>query len=379
MIGVVKADAYGHGAVSVSHALAAERIEMLGVGDADEAITLREAGITAPILVLGASLKEEIPDLVAQRVIPSIHSPERIAQFAEAARRAAVRLPVHLFVDTGMCRLGVAPERVLEHLRSIADESSLVLVGIGTHLASPEQELFSREQLARFDSVLFAARSAGLLPPRVHVASSLPLDRYPESSHNLVRLGGALFGLVPTEEQRVSDPPTPVLSLRTQVVHLRDLPSGSPVGYGGTFVTRRPSRIATLPVGYHDGFPLALSNRAQVLVLGQRVPVVGRVSMDYVTIDVTEVPGVATGDTVTIVGEDGGGRIHAAEVAEWAGTICYEIPSRLGPRVVRVVRNEKQPQRSSRPPAGERRFGGRAREESAAGAAGETGEETASG
>lgn len=376
--GVVKADAYGHGAEVVSRALEELGIDQLAVGDADEAVTLREAGILTPILVLGASLEAEIPALVEARVIPSIHSPDRIAHFAREAQRAGVRLAVHLFVDTGMSRLGVNPENALEHLRAIAAEPSLVLVGLGTHLASPEQELWSREQLARFDGVLFAARSAGLLPPRVHVASSLPLDRYPESSHDMVRLGGALYGLHPDPSRLGPDAGRPVLSLRTQVIHVRDLPSGAPVGYGGTFVTRRPTRLATLPVGYHDGFPHSLSNRGQVLIRGARAPVVGRVSMDYVTIDVTEVPEAATGDTVTILGEDGGDRIHAAELAAWAGTVCYEIPSRLGPRVARVVRDDRSPPRSAVPPAGERRFE-RHRGRTAAGAAGETGEEITSG
>jgi len=375
--GVVKADAYGHGAVPVSRALEEEGIDQLAVGDADEAVQLREAGIRTPILVLGASIEAEIPALIAARVIPSIHSPERIAHFAREANRAGVRLPVHLFVDTGMSRLGVNAERALEHLRAIADEPSLVLVGLGTHLASPEQEVWSREQLARFDAVIFAARSAGLLPPRVHVASSLPLDRYPESSHDMVRLGGALYGLHPDLSRLGPAAGTPVLSLRTQVIHLRDLPSDAPVGYGGTFVTRRATRLATLPVGYHDGFPHSLSNRGQVLIRGVRAPVVGRVSMDYVTIDVTEVPAASTGDTVTILGEDGGDRIHAAELAAWAGTVCYEIPSRLGPRVVRIVRDDRPAQRSALPPAGERRF--ERRDRTVAGAIGEPGEEMATG
>lgn len=343
ILGVVKADAYGHGAVRVSHALADAGVTLLGVGDAGEGIALRESGVDSSILVLGACLDSEVRELIEHRVTPTIHSPERIEFFARAAERAGVRLPVHLLVDTGMCRLGVTPEHAVEHLHAIAREPALRLEGIGTHLATPRQELFSREQLARFERVVLAAHAEGLRPPQVHVASSVPLGRYPEATHDVVRLGGFLYGIVDEEAARDADAPRPVMALRTQVVYLRDLPAGTAVGYGGTFVTERPTRLATLPVGYHDGIPVSLSNRAEVLVRGRRVPSVGRVTMDYLMIDVTAVPGVETGDTVTILGEDARERITAAELAERAGTVLYEIPSRLGPRVVREVRTGSSP------------------------------------
>ena len=304
VLGVVKADAYGHGAVPVSRALAAAGISMLGVGDAHEAIELREARIETPILVLGATLEPEIPALIRHRIVPTIHSPDRIATFARAAREAGVRLPVHLLIDTGMSRLGVTPERALEHLIAIAAEPALTLAGVGTHLASPDQEPFSREQIARFSSVLHGAVAAGVRPPLVHIASSLPLAHYPETCHDMVRLGGFLYGLRHVEPAGM-EAPKPVLSLRTEVAYLRDHPAGTAIGYGGSYVTPRPSRLATLPVGYHDGLPFAVSNRGEVLVRGKRAPVVGRVTMDYVCIDVTEIPGVETGETVTMIGDDG--------------------------------------------------------------------------
>ena len=336
VLGVVKADAYGHGAVPISRALAGAGISMLGVGDAHEAIELREAGIDTSILVLGASLESEIPALIRHRVVPSIHSPDRIATFAAAARNAGVRLPVHLLIDTGMSRLGVTPERAIEHLSAIANEPALVLAGVGTHLASPDQQAFSREQIARFESVLRGAIIAGVRPPVVHIANSIPLDRYPETCHDMVRLGGFLYGLRPEACGNI-EAPRPVLSLRTEVAYLRDHPAGTAIGYGGSYVTHRPSRLATLPVGYHDGFPHALSNRGEVLVRGKRAPVVGLVTMDYVCVDVTEIPDVATGEMVTILGKDGDDTILAGDVARWAGTIPYEIPCRLGPRVERFT------------------------------------------
>ena len=352
ILGVVKADAYGHGAVPISRALSDAGIAMLGVGDAHEAIELRDAGLNDPILVLGATLEGEIPDLIANRIIPTIHSPERIRTFADAASREEVILPVHLLVDTGMSRLGVTPECALDHLRAIAAQPALRLAGIGTHLASPDQAAFSREQLARFQGVIDQARVAGLRPPIVHVASSIPLDRYPETSHDMVRLGGYLYGLRPNTPG-TKETPRPVLSLRTEVAYLRDHPAGTAIGYGCTFVTDRPTtRLATLPIGYHDGFPHALSNRGSVLIRGQRAPVRGRVTMDYVMVDVSEIDGVETGDPVTIIGKDAGtgdgapDQILASEVAEWAGTIPYEIPCRLGPRVERVVLDaDRKPKR----------------------------------
>ena len=355
ILGVVKADAYGHGAVSISRALSAASIAMLGVGDAHEAIELRDAGLRDPILVLGATLEGEIPDLIEHRIIPTIHSPDRIGTFADAAARANVTLPVHLLVDTGMSRLGVTPECALDHLRAIATEPSLRLAGIGTHLASPDQPAFSREQIARFQGVIDRAAIAGLRPPLVHVASSTPLDRYPETCHDMVRLGGFLYGLRPNTPG-TDDTPRPVLSLRTEVAYLRDHPAGTPIGYGCSYVTERQTRLATLPIGYHDGFPHTVSNRAEVLVRGKRAPVRGRVTMDYVMVDVTEIPGVETGDPVTIIGEDAGAQILASEVAEWAKTICYEIPCRLGPRVERVVLDRSsKPERMS--PGEDRRSG----------------------
>ncbi|MFQ5655776.1 MAG: alanine racemase, partial [Planctomycetota bacterium] len=333
VLGVVKADAYGHGALPVSATLERNGIAMLGVGDSHEAMELREGGIAAPILVLGAVVEGEIPDLIRHRITPTIHSGERIDLFNRVAGRLKVRLPVHLLIDTGMSRLGVTPRRALEHLEAILEAPHLRLRGLGTHLASPaEDRALTGEQLGLFAEVIEAARSRGLPLPLLHAAGSMALTRYPDAHHDMVRVGGILYGLAPEPPPRGL---RPALRLYTQIVYLRDHPAGTPVGYGGSYVTPRRSRIATLPVGYSDGYLHALSNRAEALVRGRRAPVVGRVTMDYVMVDVTDVPMASVGDRVTLLGRDGDEEIRAVELARRAGTIPYELPCLISRRVRR--------------------------------------------
>ena len=341
VLGVVKADAYGHGAVPVARALEASGIAMLGVGDSHEAIRLREAGIRSPMLILGAVVEGEIPDLIRHGITPMIHSPERIALFHREAARLRCTLPVHLLVDTGMSRLGLTPGKIVEHLRTLRALPNVTLRGIGTHLASPvEDPGFTRLQLDRFASVLEAARTMGVRVPLRHAASSAALQLYPEAHLDLVRVGGLLYGVsVGPRPEGVR----PVLSLNTQIVYLRDHPAETPIGYGGTYHTRRRTRVATLPIGYHDGYLHHLSNRAEVLVHGRRVPVVGGVTMDYVMIDVTDVPGASVGDHVTLIGENGQECVTVEELAGLAETTPYEIPCQIGNRVRRFYRQTHFP------------------------------------
>lgn len=338
ILGVVKADAYGHGAVPISQALERAGISMLGVGDSHEAITLRQHGVRTPLLVLGAVVDLEIPELIQHRVTPMIHSPDRIGVFDAEARRLGVRLGVHLLIDTGMSRLGVAPEHAADHLQAIVEAPHLQLQGVGTHLASPLTDPeFTREQLRRFERVLAAARRLALPIACRHVASSQALGRYPESHLDMVRIGGLLYGIAPGVQLPGI---RPVLSLHAQVVYLRDLPPDTPVSYQGCYRTTRRTRVATLAVGYHDGYHFQLTGRAQVLVRGARAPVIGRVTMDYTMADVTDIPDVRVGDRVTLLGRDGDQEITALDLAAWAGTVPYEIPSHLGSRVRRFTTDD---------------------------------------
>lgn len=338
ILGVVKADAYGHGAIPIANALEQAGINMLGVGDSHEAMKLRNHGITTPILVLGAVVDQEIPELIAHGITPTVHSPDRIRVFEEIARQHGTRLQLHMLIDTGMSRLGVTPTNAVSHLEKIQDSPHLELAGVGTHLASPlHDRVFTDEQLQRFNRVIDAAASRGIRPPLIHVASSSGLVDYPQAHYDMVRLGGALYGIAPgppiTELQ-------PILSLHTQVIYLRDLPPGTPVSYHGTFRTRRKTRLATLPVGYHDGYHFQLSGRARVLIRGQEVPTIGRVTMDYTMIDVTDVPDAQVGDRVTLLGRQGDAEITAHDLARWAGSVPYEIPSQFGQRVRREFRGD---------------------------------------
>jgi len=334
LLAVVKADAYGHGSAMISRALGALGIDMLGVGNADEGIALRLEGVEVPILVLGGVTDGEIDELIVHGITPTVHSPERIELFEESARKQNTRVGVHLLVDTGMGRLGVSVESVTRHAQAIARSPDLVLDGVGTHLATPCEPGAAVLQLAAFDRALSSLVREGLLPPVVHVVSSRGLLRFPERCHDMVRIGGLLYGLIDQGGVEATSP-EPVLALRTQVIYLRDLPAGTPVGYDGSYQTPRPTRLATLPVGYHDGYTHCFSNSGEVLVRGRRAPVRGRVTMDYLSVDVTDIPGVRVGDTTTLLGKDGPDEIFASDLARWSGGVLYEFPSLLGRRVLR--------------------------------------------
>ena len=337
-LAVLKADAYGHGAVAAARRLLRDGVEMIGVGDSTEAIELREAGIAAPLLVLGAVVPGEIEKVVAYGVAVCIHSAGRIDLLARAAEAQGRRAPVHLKVDTGMGRLGASPAAAIPIARTLASHPHLAFEGLATHYASASSPVpfQTANQFESFRGVLGALRDEGLLPPLVHASSTAAVLGPLREHFSMVRLGGGLWGIDPGNLEGSGSELRPALSLRTQVIFLKDFPAGSPIGYHRTHETRRPSRVATLPIGYNDGYGWGLGNRAQALVRGRRVPVIGAVSMDYTTVDVTEVPGVEVGDVVTLVGRDGDEEVRVEELARLLRTIPYEVTCRLGKRVVRV-------------------------------------------
>jgi alanine racemase len=358
---IVKANAYGHGAVPIAGHLASQGVGALGVGDSEEAMELRRAGIMVPILVLGTIIPGELADVVDHDVAVTVHSSERVRRLEREARRAGRPVSVHLKVDTGMGRLGCAPGIAVEIARLIQATGFLRFDGLCTHFASAADPQMTAIQVRRFEEVSKAIEAAGIpLPPR-HAAASAAVPAQVAPHLDIVRPGIMLYGLSPA-------PPhdhllTPALTLKTQIIFLKDFEGGAPVGYEGTHVTRRRTRIATLPVGYNDGYPWSLSGRGEVLVRGHRAPVVGRISMDYLTVDVGAVPGVSVGDEVVLVGASGDDRVTVRELADRAGTIPYEILTRLGKRVVRTFRGGagaareegfavlRRPVISERPPA----------------------------
>jgi alanine racemase len=338
VIAVVKANAYGHGASTVTHFLSAKGVEMFGVGDSEEGLELRAAEITAPILVLGGIVDNEIEAIIRNRITPSIHSTTRTRQLNLAARRLNVKIPVHLKVDTGTGRLGVRPERALELAREIMASSNLYLEGIFTHLATTRCDSASnvRHQVVEFERILGRLDEAGIHPPLVHAANSAYLFGGPQIPGNHVRPGIALYGVGPQGVSVADLGLRPALSLKTQVVFLKDLPAGHQVGYNQTFTTNAPTRVAVLPIGYADGYPYG-ARSADALVLGRRAAVIGTVTMDYLCLDVTHIPGVRTGTPVTLVGRDGDMEITLAELAACSGTIPYAIPCLLGSRIKRRI------------------------------------------
>jgi len=334
---VVKADAYGHGARAVANHALRCGVESLGVGTSAEALELRSDGVRAPILVLGTIIDDEARDCLRHRVQIALHSSDRRARIQELASELGVRAQVHHNVDTGMGRLGVLPGRALDLLREIRSSSSLELCGVMTHVSAAEGALAdsTREQARSFEGVLHTARAEQLLRGSIHMANSAALFTSLRPLYDTVRPGISAYGIL-NPDLPGSGELRPVLSLRTQIVFLKDVPAGTPIGYSSTWRAERPTRIATLPVGYHDGVPWRLSNCGEVLVRGRRAPIVGRVTMDYITVEVGHIPGAAVGDTATLIGSDGHETISVEEVAQKAGTISYEITCSVGRRVQRL-------------------------------------------
>jgi alanine racemase len=356
---VLKADAYGHGALPIARRVIEDGADYLGVGDSTEALELREAGIRAPILILGAIVDGEMEQVVANGITTCIHSSHRAALLDREARSQGKRARVHLMVDTGLGRLGVLPEKALDLARDISMASHLVLEGVCTHLSSVYvgHEEFTRSQIAIFERIVARIRADGIEVPLVHAANSGALFAGWGGSFNMVRPGVAIYGLSPNGffDGRVSL--RPILSLRTQIIFLKDVPGGTPIGYNRTHTTSRATRTAVIPIGYYDGIGYRLANKAAVLVRGKEAPIVGNVSMDYTTIDVGRIRGVSVGDVVTIVGRDGNREQRVENLARHIGTIPYEITCHLGRRIRRVYTSTPAPSERRFAPAGIRRPG----------------------
>jgi alanine racemase len=340
-MGVVKADAYGHGAIEVSRLLVGEGARWLGVSNFEEGIALREAGFRTRILVMADAPPEESRLVAEYGLTPVVHSLEDLELLDQQAGGWGARLQYHLKVDTGMGRLG-ARAGAAEIVRAVTRCKHLELEGLMTHFAS-SADYTARQtelQVEAFDAVLAALRQAGAQPAYVHLSSTNPIayGRRPAFG-NLVRAGHSLYGYVSPAKgdapARILDV-QPALSWKAAILTVKDLPEGTLVGYGGAFRAARPTRIAVLAAGYADGVPHRMSNRGKVIAGGQLVPVIGAVSMDVTTIDITDVPGLAPGDAVTLIGREGDVELNAQQIARWAGTISYTVLCAISARVPRV-------------------------------------------
>jgi alanine racemase len=338
IMAVLKADAYGHGAVRTARTVLRHGATALAVATLGEATVLRAAGINAPVLALGYTAPWQVRDALRAGVQLTVWDWEVAHECAAAAQELALPARVHIKVDTGMARLGLAPADVLPLLQQLHTLPNVEVVGLFTHFATADasDETLARTQLRRFEAVVAAATTAGLRPPLVHAANSAAIFRFPAAHFDMVRPGIALYGLNPAPETPC--PPTfcPALAFKTAIAQVKMLPPGAPVSYGATYVTRRDTRIATIPVGYADGFRRSPAWR-EVLVRGARAAVVGRICMDYTMLDVTDIPNAAVGDEVVLIGRQADDTITADEVAAWLGTINYEVIAAILPRVPRLV------------------------------------------
>ncbi len=332
---VVKANAYGHGAVPLAAVALREGATGLAVTHCQEGIDLRQHGVDAPILVLGPVWPEAVDTLIAYRLTSVLSSLNDVNRLQGAARRRGVCYPIHVNIDTGMGRLGAMPEGVSTLLDRLRTCTSLHLEGLMTHLATADQadDRTAREQLDRFCRVVQMCAARGMAPRYVHAANSAALYRYPDSHGTLVRAGLALYGSHPFDAPAAAL--QPILTWKTRIARLQDVPVGHGISYGHTFITSRPSRIATLPVGYADGLCRQLSNVGDVLVHGQRAPLVGHITMDMCMIDLTDIPAARVGDEVVLIGDQGTDCLTADDVAARCGRIPYEIFCAISPRVPR--------------------------------------------
>jgi alanine racemase len=339
VMAIVKADAYGHGAVPVSKTALEAGATWLGVAVPEEAIPLRAAGINSRILVLGPIALDQVDLVVDLGLDQTISDPSQADAVDRAARARGRVISLHLKVDTGMHRVGIRPQQVPPVAKHIAELRSVRLVGLMTHFATSEAEdpAFAREQLARFAEAERGLAAAGIRVPIRHAANSGALLFLPEARLELVRPGIMLYGCHPRGRQQDAESLLrPALRFQTVVSHIQNVARGESVSYGRTFVAPRDLCVATLPVGYADGYGRLLSNQGRVLIRGVRVPIIGRVCMDMTMVDVSRVPDARVGDEVVLIGRQGPEEITADEVAELQGTISYEVLCRIGPRVPRT-------------------------------------------
>ncbi|MCC8137350.1 MAG: alanine racemase [Clostridiales bacterium] len=340
MVAVIKTDGYGHGAVPIAQMLEpCEYIWGFAVAAVSEARALRSAGISKPILVLGYTFSEDYAWMAQNGVRPTVFTIQMAQEFAQEAAALPAAVPVHLAVDTGMSRIGVAAnEEGLKTALAIAAAGPICIEGVFTHFARADEKDKSaaREQLRKFSTFCDRLESAGVSGFLRHCSNSAGILELPEANMDMVRAGITVYGIYPSEEMdRERNRLHPAMELKSHVVYCKTLPKGTPVSYGGTFVTDRETDVATVPVGYGDGYPRSLSNKGSVLIHGKRVPIIGRVCMDQFMVDVTGMD-VHVLDEVTLMGKDGEDEITVDELGALSGRFPYEFVCDIGKRVPRI-------------------------------------------
>jgi alanine racemase len=334
LMAVVKADGYGHGAVEVSRTALRSGADSLGVAIPEEGQQLREAGIEAPILVVGLIQPDEAYKVVRFRLGQTVTSTKLLEALDHEASKASTRVDVHVKVETGMNRIGVKPDDAVSFVRKVKSFKNLNLEGLFSHFSSADErdKTFSKQQLQLFDQVIAWLHLAGIDIPKKHIANSAAILDLPQSYYDLVRPGIMIYGLYPSREVSRSIELKPAMAFKTRVSEVKVVPPGTPISYGRMFITNKRTTVATLPVGYADGYSRMLSARGEVLIKGRRAPVLGTICMDMCMVDASGVEDIRLGDEVILFGEG----LSADEVAAKIGTINYEVVCAVGKRVPRI-------------------------------------------
>ncbi len=338
ILSMVKANAYGHGAPAVARVLAEEGSDGFGVATLEEGVELRQAGIGKPILVVAGIYVEQLDQFFENKLTPVVHDLESLRRLENAVQARGTTMNVHLKIDTGMGRIGFLAAEIDSWLAELKKLRALQIEGVFSHFSTAEDVAgdFTRAQLVTFSNQVQRLRAEGIAPPLVHLANSAATITFPAAYFDMVRPGIMLYGIYPSAAMANQTELKPVLSWQTRIVQLKKVPAGTSISYGQTFVTERESFIATLPVGYADGYSRLLSNRGAALVRGRRAPVAGRVCMDLTMLDVTAIANVQQGDEVVLLGRQGDAEITADEMAGWANTISYEVLTSISARVPRI-------------------------------------------
>lgn len=339
LLAIVKADAYGHGALEVAKVCLYNGANQLAVATCDEGAALRESSIQVPILILGNTVDSQLELLIKNRLTQEICSYESAVRLSEAAQRLGMQALCHIKIDTGMGRIGFEPtEQSLEEIDRVFSLPNLVVTGVFTHFATADEKdkSFTQEQYRRFRYMTDSMEQRGHKGLIRHCANSGAILDLPEYQLDMVRAGIIIYGLFPSREVSTDIKLTPAMSLKTQVSYLKEVAEGTSIGYGRTYIAKRQTRVATIPIGYADGYSRHFSNKGRVIINGQYAPIIGNVCMDQAMVDVTDIKGVRLGSTVTVMGRDGDSVISAEELADIQGTINYEVVCNVGKRVPRA-------------------------------------------
>jgi len=343
ILGIVKADAYGHGDYEISRVLLNNGVEMLGIAILEEGIQLRDKGIKAPLLLLGGIFEDQIDTVIQYGLTPTIYDLKLAEVLSKRAYYFNTIMKVHVYVDTGMGSIGVKHDKAVEFVKFAKNLKNLLIEGIYTHCSSSDEKdsAFTNLQIKRFRDVLDALDASKACIPLRHMANSGAILGYPEAYFTMVRPGLSLYGLYPSADVSRDIGIRPVMSFKTRIIHIKDMESGDVVGYDRAYRITKPTRVATLPMGYADGYNRLLSNQGEVIIRSKKASIIGRVCMDQCFVDVTNIKDVSVGDEVVLYGRQAQESIPIESIAKQLNTIPYEVTCSISKRVPRIYTNKE--------------------------------------